>query len=258
MINYFDAAGRKEEYDNLSDYEKGFLDGMFNIADKVENEYRGLTADALAEYIDEYIDENKDCPPPNCDSLEKCAEIFTYDFLMYYEEMVMDLLTRNYIVLICSFMGIRLPDDPYNFFTGEDFKKIEDEYAKGLMFYNSSRPKLYPILNEYGRGMIDAYAYVLADLDMNIRTNLETEAGVEGVRAEIFDVLNGNVNIPIEPGVPIFLPVLEAIYQIFLSNDLMECCIDHIVDRFSDEYMYYVSKYTNTDYDEVYDTVMSE
>ena len=63
MINYFDAAGRKEEYDNLSDYEKGFLDGMFNMADKVDNEYRGLTADALAEYIDEYIDENKDCLP---------------------------------------------------------------------------------------------------------------------------------------------------------------------------------------------------
>ena len=63
MINYFDAAGRKEEYDNLSYYEKGFLDGMFSIADKVENEYRGLTADALAEYIDEYIDENKDSLP---------------------------------------------------------------------------------------------------------------------------------------------------------------------------------------------------
>ncbi|MBO6307856.1 MAG: hypothetical protein J6N70_03250 [Oribacterium sp.] len=44
--------------------------------------------------------------------LEECAKILIYNFLMYYEEMAMDLLKRNYIVSLAGSMDIELSDDP--------------------------------------------------------------------------------------------------------------------------------------------------
>lgn len=99
--------------------------------------------------------------------------------------------------------------------------------------YLNTRVRLYDILDDYKRGFLDAYTAILSALDMNIGTDLRSDdcVAVEGVRLEILDVLKGNVNIPIKPGMPVFLPVLEAVYPIFMANDLMECCIEHIIDK---------------------------
>lgn len=190
----------------------------------------------------------------------ECADIFTYDFLMYYEKMTMEMLHKDYIVILAGFLGTDLNDDPEKLPVSEEYQKIEKEYATGLMFYNTSRPKLYQKLNEYQRRYIEAYSSIISTLDMNIRMHLDTDdlVGVDGIRMEILEILNGNVNIPIKPGTPVFLPVLEAIYPIFMANDLMECCLDHIIDKCRDEYMAYISEFTCIEYDEVFDTVMNE
>ena len=39
---------------------------------------------------------------------------------------------------------------------------------------------------------------------------------------------------------------------------LMECCMEHIIDKCRDEYTYYISEFTGIEYDEVFDTVMNE
>ena len=108
MVNYFEATDRMDKYEKLSDYEKGFIDGIFSISNKIDKDYRPFIADSLAEYIDDYLESNKDYPPPECDNLEKCAEIFTYDFLMYYEEMAMDLLTLFRLPLCARPVFVRL------------------------------------------------------------------------------------------------------------------------------------------------------
>jgi hypothetical protein len=61
---------------------KTLLMGNFTISNNIDKDYRPFKSDSLAEYIDDYLESNKDYPPPGCDSIEKCAEIFTYDFLM--------------------------------------------------------------------------------------------------------------------------------------------------------------------------------
>ena len=259
MINYFEAADRKERYNKLSDYEKGYIDGIYTISNNIENKHRPLITDNLSEYIEEYITANKNCPPPDCTTLEGCAEIFTYDFLMYYEEMVMDLLTRDYIITIAGFLGKSLPDDTEAPENSREYKRYEKEYAQGLLFYIGSQTRLHSKLNEYQNGVIAAYTSMFSTLDMCIKTHLECdeEAGVEGVEMQILDVLEGNVDIPIKPNTPVFIPVLEKLYPIFLSNDIMDCCLDHVNDKCRDEYMYYISQFTHIPYDEVMDTVMN-
>ena len=259
MINYFEAADRRERYNKLSDYEKGYIDGIYTISNNIENKHRPLITDNLSEYIEEYITANKNCPPPDCTTLEECAEIFTYDFLMYYEEMVMDLLTRDYIITIAGFLGKSLPDDTEAPENSREYKRYEKEYAQGLLFYIGSQTRLHGKLNEYQNGVIAAYTSMFSTLDMCIKTHLECddEAGVEGVQMQILDVLEGNVDIPIKPNTPVFIPVLEKLYPIFLSNDIMDCCLDHVNDKCRDEYMYYLSQFTHIPYDEVMDTVMN-
>ena len=259
MVNYFEAADRMDKYEKMHDYEKGFIDGIFGISNKIDKDYRPFIADSLSEYIDDYLESNKDYPPPGCDSLEKCAEIFTYDFLMYYEEMAMDLLKRNYIVHLASFLEIELTEDPEMLFYCDGYKQVEVRFAEELMFYNSSRIRLYSKLNEYQKGYLESYQYILSILDMNIKTHLETdnEIAIDTIRMEILYVLRGNVNIPVQPGVPVFLPVLEAVYPIFMANDLMECCMEHIYEKCMNEYMYYVSEFTGIDYDDILFTVIN-
>lgn len=259
MVNYFEVTNRMDEYEKMSDYEHGFIDGIFSISNKIDNDYRPFLADSLAEYIEDYLEKNKDCPPSGCDSLEECAEIFTYDFLMYYEEMAMDLLKKNYIVHLASFLEIDLTDDPEMLFYCTGYQQVEARYAKELMFYNSTRIRLYSKFNDYQKGYLEAYQYMFSILDMNIKTHLETdnEFAIDAIKMQILDVLNGNVNIPIEPGTPIFLPVLEAVYPILMANDLMEYCMEHIYDKCMNEYMYYVSEFTGIDYDDILFTVMN-
>ena len=260
MVDYFETANRQEEYEKLSDYKKGYIDGIFTIGNNIDEELKPLMADAMAEYIDEYLENVKHNPPEECDSLEKCAEIFTHDFLMYNEKMTMDVIKTYYILTIANFLAIKLPDDPEMVDQSEAYKTLEEKFASGLQFYFNTRVRLYDVLDDYKRGFLDAYTAILSTLDMNIRTDLRSDdcVAVEGVRLEILDVLKGNVNIPIQPGTPVFLPVLEAVYPIFMANDLMECCMEHIVDKFMDEYTYYISEFTGIDYDEVFDTVMNE
>ena len=258
MENYFETADCMEAYDKLSDYEKGYLDGIYAISNNIEEEHRPFITDTLAEYIEQYIAENKDCPPPCCDSLEECAEIFTYDFLIYYEEIAVDLLTNDYIITIADFLGIKLPNDPEEIGHSEEYKELKSKYAAGIQFYMSSQTKLHRLLNEYQNGIIAAYTSILSELDMSIRTHLECdeEGAIEEIQMQILDVLEGNVNIPLSENTPVFLPVLEEVYRIFLSNDIMECCIDHVLEKFRDEYIFYISEFTGIEYTEVYETVI--
>ena len=128
------VTNRMDEYEKMSGYEQGFIDGIFSISNKIDNDYRPFLSDSLAEYIEEYLENNKDCPPSGCDSLEECAEIFTYDFLMYYEEMVMDLLKKNYIVHLASFLEIDLTDDPEKLFFVQDTNKWKLGMPMNLCF----------------------------------------------------------------------------------------------------------------------------
>ena len=256
MIDYFEASGQKVLYDKLSDYEKGYIDGLLLIADKVEKEFNIYTEDDLEEYIEEYIEANGNCPPQGCNTLDECAEIFAYDFLMYYEEATYDLLTRDYLRTIAGFLGVDMPEEYEEADGCETFIEFEEEYASGLMFYITSQAKLHPLLNEYQNGVIAAYTSLLSMLDMNIRTHLETddEMAINLVKQDILSVLEGNIDLPIENDTPVFMSVLEEVYPIFLSANLMSCCMNHISDMCKDEYMYFVSRFANVEYDEVLDT----
>ena len=64
-------------------------------------------ADAMVEYIDQYLENMKQSPPEECDSLEKCAGIFTHGFLMYYEKMTMDVIKTYYIMTILCLCGFK-------------------------------------------------------------------------------------------------------------------------------------------------------
>ena len=100
------------------------------------------------------------------------------------------------------------------------------------------------------------YPEKLSMLDMNIRTHLETddEMAINLVKQDILSVLEGNIDLPIENDTPVFMSVLEEVYPIFLSANLMSCCMNHISDKCRDEYMYFVSRFANVEYDEILDT----
>ncbi len=48
MINYFEAAGRQDRYNKLSDYEKGYIDGIYTISNNIENKHRPVITDNLS------------------------------------------------------------------------------------------------------------------------------------------------------------------------------------------------------------------
>ncbi len=76
MVDYFETTDRTDEYQKMSDYEKGYIDGVFYIASKMDTEYRPFIADTLSEYIESYLEETRNCPPDGCDSLRVCRYFY--------------------------------------------------------------------------------------------------------------------------------------------------------------------------------------
>ena len=134
---------------------------------------------------------------------------------------------------------------------------MKKEYATGLMFYHYTQIKLHPELNDYQNGVIAAYTFLFAELDMSIRTELADEDNglLKIISQDIADALKNDMESMIPENTPVLISTLEAVMPIVMSSSVAYKCGEYLRDKCSQEYIYYVANYSGMS-DDVYEFYM--
>ena len=261
MTNYFEKTDQMDIYNSLTDYQKGILDGFFEIANMVEDEIADIAEDDLVEYMRYFIAESDENELGSCTSAEESSEILAKESLVYIERITFDEIIDRYLYKISGFVGIDAgpfeADFKRVFIDSDVYKGLKKEYATGLMFYHYTQIKLHPDLTDYQNGVIAAYTHFFAQLDMNIKTELAYE-DYELLNIniqDIVDALKNDIERMIPENNPIPISTLETVIPVVMSTSVAYECGEFLRDKCSQDYIYYVANYSGMS-DDVYEFYM--
>ena len=220
MTNYFEETDQMDIYNSLTDYQKGVLDGFFEIANMVEDEIADLAEDELAEYMEDFIAESDKNELGSCTSAEESSEILAKEALVYIERVAFDEIIDRYLYKIADFVGI-------------DAGPFEADFV------------------------IAAYTFLFAELDMSIRTELVDDDNglLKIISQDIADALKNDMESMIPENTPVLISTLEAVMPIVMSSSVAYECGEYLRDKCSQEYIYYVAKFSGMS-DDVYEFYM--
>lgn len=261
MTNYFEETDQMYIYNSITDYQKGILDGFLEIANMVEDEIADVAEDELAEYMEDFIAESEKNELSSCTSAEESSEILAKEALAYIERVAFDEIIDRYLFKIAGFVGIDagpFEEDYERVFIDSDvYKGLKKEYATGLMFYHYTQIKLHPELTDYQNGVIAAYTFLFAELDMSIRTELADEDNglLKIISQDIADALKNDMERMIPENTPVLISTLETVIPVVMSSSVAYECGEYLCDKCSQEYIYYVANYSGMS-DDVYEFYM--